>query len=99
MYHETRTATASGAWKDVHAPAAPRAGTGADVLALARCIEPDPAAVWAWFVGTPIHPYGRTAMELVQAGQGDAVLAFLRRALRDLAEAAAAPPMRSLSVW
>ena len=53
------------------------------IVALAARAEPDPAAVWEWFFGTPIWPFGRTAWELVQAGRSDRVMAFLQRLLRD----------------
>jgi len=54
-----------------------------EIIVLAECIEPDREAVWEWFRESPIHPHGKTAMQLVQAGQGSAVIAFLQRILAD----------------
>jgi hypothetical protein len=51
------------------------------ILALAERIEPDREAIWEWFFRTPISPYGRTAYELGQDDEGDAVIAFLERAI------------------
>ncbi|MET4675826.1 MULTISPECIES: hypothetical protein [unclassified Luteibacter] len=54
------------------------------ILALASLIEPDPTAAWQWFMSTPlITAGGMTACELLFAGQGDRVIAFLRHALID----------------
>jgi len=46
------------------------------ILALAERIEPDREAIWEWFFRTPISPY-----ELGQDDEGDAVIAFLERAI------------------
>ena len=54
-----------------------------EIIALAERVDPDRMAVWEWFLETPIRPHGKTAYELVQAGQGDVVIAFLQRILRD----------------
>ncbi|MGO4703249.1 hypothetical protein [Dyella sp. 2RAB6] len=53
------------------------------ILALAERIEPDREAIWEWFFRTPITPFGKTAYELGIDDQGDAVLAFLERAVDD----------------
>lgn len=54
------------------------------IFALASLIEPEPVAVWQWFMSTPlIDSRGMTACELFFAGHGDRVIAFLRHALTD----------------
>jgi hypothetical protein len=48
------------------------------VFALARAIEPDPAALHRWYETAPITELdGSTARELVEGGQGTRVMAFL----------------------
>lgn len=58
-----------------------------DIIALARRVDPNLAAVREWFFETPISPYGKTAFELTRAGRTDAVVAFLTRVLHDSAAA------------
>ena len=53
------------------------------IIALAERIEPDREAVAEWFREAPIHPHGKTAMQLVQAGQEGVVIAFLQWILAD----------------
>ena len=55
------------------------------IPALAERIETDRAAIREWFFRTPISPYGKTAYELGQDDQGEAVIAFLERAVGDTA--------------
>ena len=57
------------------------------ILALAERVEPDREAIWEWFFGTPIAPYGRTAYELGVSDRGDAVIAFLQRVIDDATKA------------
>ena len=54
------------------------ARTRRSVLSLARQIEPDARAVLRWYDSVGIGElWGRTARELVDAGQGKRVLGFL----------------------
>ncbi len=55
-----------------------------EIICLADRVDPDPEAVREWFFETPLLLHGKTALELVHAGQGAAVIAFLRRILRDI---------------
>ena len=73
----------SGGWLRLQGCAASDDGLLPGIIALAGRIEPDLHAVWEWFHETPIHPHGKTAMQLVRAGQGRVVMAFLQRVLVD----------------
>jgi hypothetical protein len=67
-----------------------------EIFCLADHVEPDANAVREWFFETPLFPYGNTARELVQANRGDAVIAFLKRILRDAERDAASSAGRVL---
>lgn len=54
-----------------------------EIMCLAEHIDPDAVAVREWFFETPLSPHGKTALELMQAHQGDAVIAFLERIICD----------------
>lgn len=55
-----------------------QARTRRSVLSLARAVEPDACAVLFWYDTVGIDElWGRTARELVDAGQGRRVLGFL----------------------
>lgn len=70
-------------WLRVQGCAASNDGLLPGILTLAERIEPDPHAVWEWFHETPIHPHGKTAMQLMRAGQGRVVMSFLQQVLVD----------------
>lgn len=55
-----------------------------EIICLADRVDPDPEAVREWFFETPLFLHDKTAFELVQVDRGDAVMAFLRRILRDV---------------
>ncbi|MEO7065559.1 MAG: hypothetical protein ABI114_01505 [Rhodanobacter sp.] len=70
-----------------------------EIIDLADRVDPNPEAIREWFFETPLVPHGKTALELVQADRGDAVIAFLTRTLRDIdpsSEPSASRPGRSL---
>ncbi|MEO7065504.1 MAG: hypothetical protein ABI114_01220 [Rhodanobacter sp.] len=54
-----------------------------EIMCLAKRVDPDATAVREWLFETPLLPHGKTALELMQANRGDAVIAFLKRILRD----------------
>lgn len=50
-----------------------------DIASVARSIEPDGARVWHWMLEEPIAELdNRTAVELVWAGRGQAVIDMLK---------------------
>lgn len=52
------------------------------VLRVAAAVEPDPSALQAWYLHTPIAELGYlTAAQLIELGRAEAVITFLRSVL------------------
>ncbi|QNK01340.1 DUF2384 domain-containing protein [Dyella telluris] len=64
------------------------------IFLLADRLEPDRAAVWQWFHCTPIRVFdGQTALELMTAGEGWRVEAWLETVLLSEEDAAFPGPI------